>query len=383
MKKVIWTVIVVAIVALVVWGASSKDAVNQASTGTGPVKMGVMLPLTGDAAAYGEGARNIYQIAVEEINAAGGISGRPIELIIEDSKCNGADAANAAQKLVNVDAVEIIIGGFCSGESLAAVPVAAAGKVALFSPGSSNPTLTGINEFFSRDYPSDATQGKTLADVAFTERGYKNVAFIQEQTDYAAGVYSAFANTFTALGGKVTKEEFPTATTDFRSTLTKIKNAKPDALFIDTQTPAVSDRILAQIAQLDWKPVILINDATGGDPAVVAKYKVLLEGALTAQYGIDSNNAKFKKLVASYREKFGVDMPYQSYGQTEYDAIYIAKDAIEAVGYDGQKIAAWLKSKVKGWEGASGKVTILSNGDREGGHVPQMVKDGKVVPFSK
>lgn len=371
-KTVIWLVVLVLIVGgFVLYGSKGEDKAAKE-----PIKIGVMVPLTGDGAVYGEGGRNVYQLAVEEINAAGGINGQQIELVIEDSKCNGKDATSAIQKLVNVDKVKIVLGGFCSSESIAATPVAAGAKVALFSPGSSSPDLTGISPYFFRNYPSDASQGKVLAEAA-NAKGWKKIALLQEQTDYALGVYKSFSSTFESLGGTVAKEETTTANTDFRSQLTKLKGTKPDALFIDTQTPAMSERIFKQLQDLKWKVAIIINDATAGDTTTVMAYKDLLEGALTAEFSTDPNNARFAKLVADYKTKYNADLPYQAYGQTEYDAVYMIKAGIEAVGYDGEKFAAWART-VKDWEGASGKVTIGADGDRVGGHTVEVIKGGKV-----
>lgn len=380
MKKAIWVVVILVIIGIIV--GMNRDKKVEPMVETGPIKIGVLLPLTGDAASYGEPGQKMYQIATEEINASGGINGRNLELIVEDSKCSGKDATNAAQKLINTDHVQVIIGGLCSSESLAVAPIAATAKVTLFSPGSSNPGLTGINEYFARDYPSDSSQGKILADIAFNDKNYKKVAFIQEQTDYASGVYKAFNDEFIRLGGTIVKEEFPTSNTDFRSALTKLKDTKPDVLFINTQTPASASRVLAQFQQLKWKVAIIINDAISGDPETISKNVTVLEGALTAQFGIDMTNQKFQDMIAKYKTKFGAEPPYQSYAQTEYDAVYILKDAIAAVGNDGTKVAAWLRT-VKDWQGASGSVTIGSDGDRVGGHTPLMVKGGKVVAYTK
>ena len=381
MKKVIWLVVAV----LVIWGISmvaGKGAPSDKADVSGDsYKIGVMSPLTGDAAVYGEGARNVYVLAVEEINNAGGVNGKKLELIIEDSKCNGKDGSNAAQKLVNVDKVQVILGGFCSGESLSAAPVAEAAKVALFSPGSSSPDLTGKSPYFFRNYPSDSSQGAVIAQVVY-DQGKRKVAILQEQTDYALGVNKAFTEKFTALGGTIVKEEFPTATKDFRSQLAKLKNEKPDVFFVNTQTPASSDVVLQQFADLGWKIPLLINDATAGDPATLTKHKAVLEGAITAEFGVNKENPKFKALVDAYKAKYNAELPYQSYGQTEYDAVYMIKDAILAVGYDGTKIAQWGHN-VNGWEGASGSITIGANGDRASGHSPEIVKNGKVEAYKK
>ncbi|MBI4599397.1 ABC transporter substrate-binding protein [Candidatus Uhrbacteria bacterium] len=384
--KVLWVVVVVAAIALLGWYATTQKkeasqtppAGQEQSAGQqAPIKVGFLHPLTGDAASYGEAMRNTARLAVEEINAVGGVNGRPLELVMEDGKCNGKDAANAMQKLVNVDQVKIVLGGFCSSESLAAVPIAEAGKVALFSPGASSPDLTGKSMYFMRDYPSDASQGSVLADAAL-KKGWKKIAFIQEQLDYPVGILKAFSAKFEQGGGVIVKEEFPTTTTDFRSALTKLKSEKPDALFIDSQTPASGERVLKQVVELKWTIPLLITDAFAGDAKTIEANKDALEGTLAAEFGVDENNEKFQRLVSAYKEKYGADLPFQSYAQTEYDAVYMTRDALAAVGEDGEQLAGWLRSALD-WQGASGSVTIGSDGDRVGGHTLKVIKDGKVT----
>ncbi len=361
--------------------SSSETATPTPIPSTEPIKLGFIGPLTGDAAIYGEPARAIVEMAVAEINATGGVNGQPLQVIYEDGKCSGKDAASAMQKLVNADNVQAVIGGFCSSESLAAEPIATQNKVLLFSPGSSSPDLTGKSQFFARDYPSDASQGQVLADIAYSDKGWKKIAFIQEQLDYPLGIYKAFHAEFTKLGGTVTKEEFPKETTDFRSIIAKVKAGKPDALFIDTQAPAASERILKQIQELKWKPSLLFADIID-DPKILQNNAAAMEGALLAIFGTDPANAKFQTMTSSYKQKNGVDVPYQSYAQTEYDSVYILRDGLLAVGNNGEKLAVWMRS-VSNWPGASGAVTIGADGDRVGGHVAKVIKNGNVELYTK
>ena len=372
-KTIIWLVVLVLVVGGFILYGSKGEKKEVAKE---PIKIGVLLPLTGDGAPYGEPARNVYLLATEEINAAGGVNGQPLELIIEDSKCNGKDATSAAQKLINIDKVQIILGGFCSSESIAATPVAEAAKVALFSPGSSSPDLTGISAYFFRNYPSDASQGSVLAEAAVA-KGWKKIAFLQEQTDYALGIYKAFSVRFEGLGGTIVKEEVPSNITDFRSVLTKLKAANADAFFLDPQTLPVAERVFKQMQDLKWKPVLLFNDVVGGAPEMLISYKDIMEGALTAEFTADISNPRFIKLLADYKTKYGTDILYaSSYGPTEYDAVYLIKAGIEAVGNNGEKFAVWSRT-VKDLEGTSGKTTIGTDGDRIGGHTLKVIKDGK------
>ena len=370
-KIALWIIVVLVVV------LGGYYLINKSPSETGPIKIGFISPLTGDAAAYGEVVRDVEKLAVEEINASGGINGRQVEGIYEDGKCSGAGAASAMQKLVNADKVKIVIGGFCSSESLAAVPIATQNKVFLFSPGSSSPDLTNVSKYFARNYPSDASQGSVLAGVAYNQKNWRKVAFIQEQLDYPLGIFKAFSAEFEKMGGKIVKEEFATNVTDFRSQLTKLKAENPDALFIDTQTPAAADRILKQLQDLKWRPALLVSDATSGDSATVKKDASILEGALAAEFGVDPANQKYQHHLQAYKEKYGKDANFTSYTQTVYDSVYMIRDAVFAVGYDGTKVANWVRS-AKDWPGASGLVTIKADGDRAGGHVPKVIKNGKV-----
>ncbi len=367
---------------LIIWAiiAGISNTKKEAVTGD-TVKVGVILPLTGDAAVYGEPARNVFNLATEEINAAGGVKGKKIQLILEDGKCSGDDAVSAAQKLVNIDAVQVIIGGFCSSEALAAIPVVEVKKVALFSSSASSPDLTGKSKYFFRNYPSDSSQGTVIAETAFA-MGIKKVGFIQEQTDYALGIYKSFSAKFQELGGTIEKVEVPSSAKDFRSHLSKLKSDKMDAIFVDVQAPSTGDLIFQQMRQQGMKTRILLNDVIMGHGETVAKNKDLLEGAIGAEFGVDSTNPKYINFVNAYKAKYNADIMYASYAQTEYDAVYMVKDIIEAVGYDGEKIAEYGHT-IKDWKGASGNVTVGSNGDRVGGHRAEIVKDGKVELYKK
>ena len=153
--------------------------------------------------------------------------------------------------------------------------------------------------------------------------------------------------------------------------------ASPTALFISAQTPASAQRIMKQIQDINWKPQLFLSDVIA-DPQTLATYKDLVEGAYGAQFGENKDDPKFQALVTNYKAKYGVDVPYPSYAQTEYDALYMIADAIKDVGYNGEKIAKWLRD-VKDWQGASGSVTIGSDGDRDGGHILRVVRDGQFV----
>jgi ABC-type branched-subunit amino acid transport system substrate-binding protein len=183
------------------------------------------------------------------------------------------------------------------------------------------------------------------------------------------------------LGGSVNVQEFSANATDLRTPLLNLKKLKPDALFVDVQSSASADKILKQLSQLGWKPKLLVTDAVAGNAQLISSDKVILEGALFANFSPSGDNPKFQKLLAAYKSAYDDDLPNQTYGATEYDAAYIIRDAIMAVGNDGAKIASWLHS-VNGSPGASGDITISTDGDRHNAYVPQMIKNGSTTPYS-
>jgi branched-chain amino acid transport system substrate-binding protein len=374
MNKTIKIIIAIIVVVLVVWGLSGLT--NKAPVETGPIKIGFMGPLSGEAAVLGEPSKKTVALAVEEINTTGGVDGRQLEVVYEDDKCDGKGGVSAAQKLVNIDKVQVILGSVCSGPALSAIPVIEAGKVLMFSGSASSPELSGKSLYFVRNIPSDSSQGEVLAEAAFDRKSYRKVAFLQEQTDYAIGISKSFESKFKSLGGEVVKEEFASNVIDFRSQLTKLKDAKPDALFIDVQAGPAASRILKQVRELKWNVPLIVSDTISGDKAVLSEAGDLLEGAIAAEFN-PSNNPRFQKLMADYKQKYDEEAPFPQYIQTIYDSVYVVADGIKAVGYNGEELANWTRT-VKGWSGASGNVAIAENGDRAGGSFLKIIKAGKV-----
>ena len=167
-----------------------------------PYRIGVMESLTGPGETYGNVAVGAKQMAVDEINAAGGIDGRMLELIVEDSKCSALDAITAYQKLTNVDEVKIILGTSCSGAMLGVAPLAEDDGVILFSGLASNPDIANAGDYIFRTQISDIEVGIKTGDTLWAD-GIRTLATITEETDYAEGVRRSSVERFEANGGQV------------------------------------------------------------------------------------------------------------------------------------------------------------------------------------
>ncbi|MDE2020423.1 MAG: ABC transporter substrate-binding protein [Patescibacteria group bacterium] len=377
------SVLVIAAALLAVGGwyvVSNKSPATQ----TGPLTIGFMGSLTGDAAAYGEPQRNAVELAVKEINSKGGIDGRLVQVVYEDDGCSGTGGASAAQKLVNINHVQVILGGTCSNATLTALPIVTADKVAMVTGSATSPDLIDKSAYFFRTFPNDSQQGVTLADGAFVGKHYQTAAIIAEETPYALGVAKAFSTRFSADGGTVVgMEQFTSDTTDFHSIILKIRAEKADSVLISAQTNANASRILSQMRGIGWKPHLLVNDIVIADAPTVSQNAAEMEGALGATFVLP-DSAKLTAFRSAYTAAYGgTSVPYENYTSAVYDSVYLVADAIKAVGYDGTKIAAWARTHVKDWQGASGSITIGANGERESGFSLLTVHNGNATPITQ
>ena len=207
-QKIVWWVVgIVVVVGLVWWGVSKNS-------GSGNViKIGWIGPLTGDVSSIGTVNKAAVQVAVDEVNAAGGVNGKQIQMFYEDAQCNAQLAVSAAQKLVSIDGVGIIISE-CSTETSAFGPMAMQDKVIVFSPVSSAPSLSQLGKYFFRDYPSDSFAGKFEADYAYNKLGARKVAILYHVSDYGTGLKDVFTQEFQSLGGTIVDVEGASADRD-------------------------------------------------------------------------------------------------------------------------------------------------------------------------
>ena len=217
-----------------------------------PFIIGVMESITGPGETYGNVAVQAKEMAVDEINAAGGINGRELKLVVEDSKCAAQDAITAYNKLTDVDGVKIILGTSCSGAMLGAAPLAEADGVVLFSGLATNPDIANEGDYIFRTAMSDQQVGIDTGNVMWAD-GARTVSTITEATDYAEGVRRTSVAQFEKLGGTVAAEErYASDITDFRTQLTKLINANPDALHIAAQSEFTGGTIIKQLRELGY-----------------------------------------------------------------------------------------------------------------------------------
>ena len=307
--------------------SAACDSIGEIGGGDEPYRIGVMESVTGPGETYGNVAVQAKQMAVDEINAAGGVNGRMIELIVEDEKCNAQDAITAYRKLTDVDGVKIILGTSCSGAMLGAAPLAEGEGVVMFSGLATNPDIANAGDYIFRTAMSDAQVGIDTGNVLWAD-GVRTLATITEATDYAEGVRRTSVEQFEKRGGQLVGEErYASDVTDFRSQITKLLNANPDGLHVAAQSEFSGGTIVKQARELGYEGPIYSDIVPIGTTALeIAGDAATGMKAITAD--LDPANSKAQEVITNFREKYDyVTLPW--YLGSAYDDVYITAECLK------------------------------------------------------
>ena len=298
----------------------------------GPYRIGVMESLTGPGETYGTVASQSKQMAADEINAGGGINGRRLEFVIEDSQCSAKDAIAAYHKLTDVDGVKIILGTSCSSAMLGAAPLAEADGVILFSGLASNPDIGKAGDYIFRTQISDVQVGIDTGNVLWAD-GIRTLVTMTEGTDYAEGVRRTSEAQFLKRGGRVVAEErYASDVTDFRSQLRKMFDANPEALHLAPQSEFAAGTIIKQAREVGYDGPIYAETVSVGTTALeIAGDAATGMKAITAD--LDPNNEKAQEVLANFRKRYKyVTLPWHL--GSAYDDVYIAAECLKQTGDD-------------------------------------------------
>ena len=316
------------ILALAVLACSSSSGGQQAAS----FRIGVMESLTGAGVTYGTVANQAKQMAADEINAAGGINGRRLEFVVEDSQCSAKGAITAYNKLTNADGVKIILGTSCSSAMLGAAPLAEADGVILFSGLASNPDIANAGDYIFRTQISDIQVGTDTGNTLWAD-GVRDLATITEATDYAEGVRRTSVAQFEKRGGRVVAEErYSSDVTDFRSQLGKLFSANPNALHLASQSEFAAGTIIKQARELGYEGPIYAETVSVGTTALeIAGDAATGMKAITAD--LDPDNEQAQEVLANFRERYNyVTLPWHL--GSAYDDVYIAAECLKQTNDD-------------------------------------------------
>lgn len=325
------------------------------------IKIGAVLPLTGDVAVWGNNTKEGIDLAVEIINKNGGLDGKMIKIIYEDSQALPAKGVTAITKLIKLDNVSAVIDNSVSSVTLAMAPIAEKNETVILATGATAPAITNAGDFIFRIWNSDDLEGRVIAEYAFNELKIKKIAILFVNNDYGYGLKDVFEEEYIKLGGSVTViEKFEQSETNFKPQLTKIKSDNPESIYL-VGYPREVAQCLKQTAELGLNSIVLSTVAFE-DPYIIELAKNASEGVIYP-YPVtpDVNNEKVKSFYDSYQNKYNKDPGITC--DVGYDAVNMLLEAmILSKGQSGSDIKEGLMM-IKNYHGVSGIMEFDKNGD--------------------
>ena len=327
--------------------------------GSDEILIGHYGSLTGSQATFGISTDNGIKMAIEELNAAGGINGRKVKLVTYDDKGEAREASTAVTRLVTKDGVVAVIGEVASGLSLAAAPICQEGGVPMISPSSTNPKVTKVGNMIFRVCFIDPFQGKVCAKFAREHESLKasKAAIVTDQgSPYSVGLEDEFEKSFVALGGTVvSKQTYQAGDQDYSAQLTSIRAAEPDVIFVPGYYTEVASMILQARKLGMTQPFV---GADGWDSAKLGEIAGdAINGCFYSNhYSQEDPSPKIQDFIAKYKAKHN-ETP-DALAALGHDSAMILFDAMKKAGtLEGAAIAAEL-AKTKDFDGITGKISI-------------------------
>ena len=370
---------VVLIIAAIFWVVTINN--SKKSIDNRPVKIGVSTMLSGDWAALGNNIVNAAKLAVVNINSSGGINGREVQLVVQDSGLDSKTGLSAVQKLINTDGVRYIIGGTSSNGTMASAPVVNQNHVIYMTPVTGGTDIDSAGEYVFRTANSDLLSGRDLAEAAY-KLGYKKVDTITEVTSYTLDMDKTFENTFKSLGGVISvSEQFQPGTTDFRTIVAKVKSSKPDAVLVLSQTGIGGAHFVKQVKEVGISGPFF-TDFTFMSNADVKKIIGSFEGIYFADPAYNSDASTTQAFFSLYQKVYGTASMIPFHAASTYDSVMMLADSLRAVGDDNVKVHDWLLSNIKNWNGLMGTYSLDAQGNSNLGFTVKVIKGGVGVPVN-
>jgi branched-chain amino acid transport system substrate-binding protein len=351
---------------------------DQAATESGEILIGEYGSLTGTTATFGISTRNGIDMAIDEVNAAGGVLGRPVRVIVEDDQGRPEEAQTVVTKLITSDQVVAVLGEVASSRTLAAAPVAQQYGIPMVTPSSTNPAVTQVGDYIFRVCFIDPFQGLVMATFATRSLGLTRVAVLRDiRNDYSVGLADVFVENFQAMGGTIVIDQsYSEGDTDFSAQLTAIRAESPEAIFVPGYYTEVG--LIARQAQSLGLDVPLLGGDGWDSPSLIEIGGEALEGSyFSNHYSVQDPSPAIQEFVAAYQARFG-ETPDALAG-LGYDAAMILFDAMERAGTtDGAAIRDAL-AQTADFAGVTGTITLDENRNAIKPAVVLQVSGGQLV----
>ncbi len=347
------------------------------ASAAGVIKVGEFASLTGKEAAFGQSSHKGTLLAIEELNASGGVLGQQFELITEDNQSKQGESATIAKKLISRDKVVALLGEVASGRSLEAAPIAQNARIPMVSPSSTNPRVTEMGNYVFRVCFIDPLQGRLLAKFAQSTLKAKRVALLTSvSSPYSVGLAKFFKEPFLAHGGEIVIEQkYSENDKDFKAQLTAIKPTHPDAIFVPGYYTEAA--LICKQARDLGLTVPLFGGAGWEAPQLIEIGGAAVEGIyFTTHYSPESTAPAVQKFVQDFRTKFAGETP-DAMAALGYDSAMVLAQAIRRAGTtEGPKVRAALAT-TKNYAGITGVITIDGQRNATKSAVVVTVQDGQ------
>jgi branched-chain amino acid transport system substrate-binding protein len=357
MKKKSWHVIAIAVIVIFSFAIQGCSPSKKES-----IKIGVSLPLTGDAAVWGKSQQDGYELALGQVNAKGGVNGRAIKLIYGDDTGLPKEGVSLLRKFIDIDKIDALTGVANSSVALAYIPIIEKKKLIFISSGASSPKLTGASKYFFRTWPSDIAEALAMAKYAREEMKVSKVSCLYINNDYGIGLTEPFGAEFIRLGGQILgRESFEQNATDMRAQLTKIKQQNPEAIYL-AGNPREMARSITQASELGIAAKFL-SISTLNDNEVFSIVRAQdIEGTIITDDSFDPNSdlPEARQFMKDFRANFNKDPGILS--NTAYDALMILVHAMKKVGMNSDALSNYLHT-MKEYKGVAGTINFTKGGD--------------------
>jgi branched-chain amino acid transport system substrate-binding protein len=353
-------------------------ALSVSATAAEPIKVGEFACLTGKDATFGQSQHKGIQLALEEINAAGGVLGRPVELISEDNQSKPGESATVAKKLLSRDKVVAILGEVTSGRSLEVAPLAQGAKIPMIATGATNPAVTQRGNYVFRVCFIDDFQGTVMAKFALSDLKAKKVATLTSVSSaYSVGLAKYFKETFVAGGGTVVAEQkFNEGDKDFRAQLTAIKAANVDAVFVPGYYTEAA-LIARQARSLGLTMPLFGGDGWESEKLLEIGGEALNNSYYSTHFTPENREPAVAEFVKKFKARWSGETP-DAYAALGYDALYILVDSIKRAGTtEGPKLRETIAATTN-YSGASGVTTLDKDRNASKPATIIAVADGKL-----
>lgn len=343
------------------------------------ITLGLTAPMTGDYAEYGNVFKNAAELAIEKVNAQGGVNGKKLKLVVGDSKADPKEAANIAQKFVSDANVMAVIGDFTSTAALAGAPIYQKGGLVQLSPTSSHPDFTKQGTFMFRNIATQEVEGAILGDYAVNDLKKKNIAIVYIKNDWGIVAHENFMKKAKALGANIVAVEpyLPEQGKDYSAIITKIKDKNPDMIYLGMM---YTDAALfaQQVKKANFDAPMIGTGSLYSDELLKLGGSAVEGLYVTCSFYPADPRAEVQDFVKAYQTKYG-KMPTMFAAQA-YDAANMIIEAIKQGGNDRKTLRDKLAA-IKDFPGVTGKTSFNENRDVDKSLMKLVIKDGKYIPF--